>query len=154
MRGTFLPISCRIYLNSQSGVCILASCWEPDSIVYVWLWHLLLRSDSSSRNECQQCQKGGSLFNLVASAVAAKSYNINAHVCVLAFMWRPLIAHQNRSCGCRKQKKWLLTDSFFKWWGMRNSLCAARKGLLEFKWGWIGLKLIKNSVWDGMDGTF
>lgn len=96
MSVTFLPISCRIYLNSRSGVCILTSCSEPDSIVYVWLWHLLLPSDSSCRNECQQCQRGGSLFNLVASAVAVKSYNINAHVCILAFMWRALIAHQKQ----------------------------------------------------------
>lgn len=83
---TFLAIGCRIYLNSPSGVCILTSCPEPDSIVYVWLGHLVLPSDCSCRNECQQCQRGGSLFNLVASAVAVESYYINAHVCVLAFM--------------------------------------------------------------------
>lgn len=143
----FLPIGCGIYLNSRSGVCILTSCSEPDSIVYVWLWHLLLPSDSSCRNECQQCQRGGSLFNLVASAVAVKSCNINAHVCVLAFMSRTLIAHPKRS---RSDSSLI---HFLKW--HRDILfAAARKGRWEFRWVRVGLTLVTDGVREEVDGEF
>ena len=135
LTGLLLLIGCGISLKSQSGV------WQPARIQTVQFMSgsgiSSYRRDSLSRNECQQCEEDGSLFNLVGTAVAMKSYNASVFLrvfsCELCIYSLPSGVESGRSDH--------FVNHFSDVIGMRQSRCNSA-WQRRFTWGRRGFKSV------------